>query len=100
MNCQPEPTDTPGIFRCPVCGKQNPRPTVNGKPFIAECGKAVVRSPEEIAQFLERCEACEWHHEGQCYYDARPGRQRSEAVARLAREGRCLDPEQEQCQEA
>ncbi len=36
MNCQPIPTDAPGIFRCPACGLQNPRPIK--KPFIAECG--------------------------------------------------------------
>ena len=36
MNCQPLPTDTPGIFRCPVCALQNPRPIK--KPFVAKCG--------------------------------------------------------------
>ncbi len=35
INCQPIPTDTPGIFRCPVCGLQNPRPIK--KPFWAQC---------------------------------------------------------------
>lgn len=36
MNCQPILTDSPGIFRCPTCGLQNPRPIA--KPFIAICG--------------------------------------------------------------
>ena len=36
MNPTPIPTDTPGIFRCPECDLQNPRPIK--KPFIHQCG--------------------------------------------------------------
>ena len=42
MNCQPVPTDVSGIFRCRVCGKQNPHPIE--KPFHARCG--VYEPPE------------------------------------------------------
>ena len=51
-NCQPLPTDTSGIFRCPVCGLQNPRPIK--KPFKAQCGKQaeMERLQKEAAQRL------------------------------------------------
>ena len=50
--CQPISTDTPGIFRCPVCGLQNPRPIP--KPFVAVCGKAEPSEPrdDDIAYIL------------------------------------------------
>ncbi len=43
MKCPPIPTDTPGIFRCPECGLQNPRPI--SKPFYHQCG---TREPIEL----------------------------------------------------
>ncbi len=36
MSPQPLLTDIPGIFRCPECGLQNPRPIK--KPFHHQCG--------------------------------------------------------------
>ena len=42
---QPVPTTTPGIFRCPHCGLQNPRPTPSGKPFQHDCPKAPALTP-------------------------------------------------------
>ncbi len=53
-NCQPLPTDTPGIFRCPVCGLENPRPIK--KPFVAQCGKQaeMQRLQEEAAERLAK----------------------------------------------
>ena len=43
----PQPTDTPGIFRCPVCGLQNPRPIK--KPFIHQCGPPPEpRHPDDV----------------------------------------------------
>lgn len=53
MNCNPQPTDTPGIFRCPECGKQNPRPIK--KPFLARCGVlGPPRKPVDLAPLLAR----------------------------------------------
>jgi len=52
LTCQPETTDQPGIFRCPVCGLQNPRPI--NKPFGAKCGEQaeMKRLQEEAARRL------------------------------------------------
>ncbi len=53
MKCQPQPTDAPGIFRCPVCGLQNPRPIK--KPFHAQCGADEL--PRDIRPLIARLAA-------------------------------------------
>ncbi len=67
MNSQPIPTDTPGIFRCPICGLQNPRPIK--KPFIHQCRNAKPepapepRTLEEIAYIIDViCPGCRWYN--------------------------------------
>lgn len=37
MQCNPVSVGPPGIFRCTECGSQNPRPTINGKPWRGQC---------------------------------------------------------------
>ena len=71
MNCQPLPTDTPGIFRCPVCGLQNPRPIK--KPFIAQCGeqeKARARLAPLIARLAEETKHPEIVDSPQVYHQS------------------------------
>ena len=50
----PQPTDRPGIFRCPECGLQNPRPIA--KPFRHQCGNKPVEPPpplrDQVGTFL------------------------------------------------
>ena len=61
MNPHPQPTDRPGIFRCPVCGLQNPRPIK--RPFQHQCGKAEPLEPydADTLAFINRivCPSCE-----------------------------------------
>ena len=70
IDCHPIPTDTPGIFRCPVCGLQNPRPIA--KPFIAVCGKATPPEPRieaDIDYILDvLCPGCVHSKGGECTY--------------------------------
>lgn len=69
MNCRPELTDRAGIFRCPVCGLQNPRPIK--KPFIAQCGPREPPEPpydNETAAWIVKtlCPPCKRYEAGKC----------------------------------
>ena len=86
----PVPTETPGIFRCPVCGLQNPRPIKN--PFIHDCPEQPQppveppepRDPDDVTYILETlCPECNHYHwpDKTCRC--------STPVARLVKYGHC-----------
>jgi hypothetical protein len=91
MSSQLIETDVPGIFRCPDCGLQNPRPTINGKPFYHQCGANTPREAAQIAVIVtEICPACEWHRHAECFYGAKSDRPKGVPVTLLAaRDGSC-----------
>lgn len=90
MNCQPIPTETPGIFRCPECGLQNPRPIK--KPFHHQCGSYTPpepRSAEEIREILDvLCPGCKHYHwpDKTCHATTC---KHGTPVARIAMRGNC-----------
>ena len=89
--CTPQPTSASGIFRCPVCGRQNPHRIKN--PFYAECGAhkpskspplakqawnlvtsladfvadgCTTVSEEQYRERLEICDACDERRNNRC----------------------------------
>ncbi len=72
MNCQPIPTDTPGIFRCPECGLQNPRPIK--RPFIHQCSTEPPPEPpydDDTARWIivNLCGPCPRREQTRCKPD-------------------------------